>query len=143
MRNEFGMEIPIEVEKKAKEYNCIKGVRYVYKDGLYGAKGFPASSIGGIKATRFSNIKNVNANKVYLVDDWVAFKSPTHGGVSMFDEKNTVTQNYELDEVHVAIPSNGKNTKNFNTRLKESAYENPWAVIAIVLTFILGLLKLS
>lgn len=78
MRNETDIEVPPEVLKKAKELGCIKAGLYVYKDGQYGSKKFPASSIGGTKATRFGNIQRADANKVYLVDGWVAFKSPSN-----------------------------------------------------------------
>ena len=86
MINEIGMEVPPEVVMKAREYGCIKGIKYVYKDGEYGRKRFPASSIGGTKATRFGNMDSVKANKVELGNGWVAFKSPTHGGVNIFDD---------------------------------------------------------
>lgn len=86
MRNEAGREVPLEVVKKARELNCAKGVKYAYKDGEYGSKGYPASSIGLTSAHRFGNMDSVNANKVYLNDEWVAFKSPTHGGTNIFED---------------------------------------------------------
>lgn len=94
MLNEVGMEIPKEVIKKAEELKCIKSYdnykylytyKYVYKDGQYGGK-FPASSLGGSKATRFGNWVSANANKVDLGEGWVAFRSPSHGGVNIFDD---------------------------------------------------------
>lgn len=86
MRNEVRREVPLEVEKKAKELKCNKGVKYVYKDGEYGPKGYPASSIGISPSHRFGNMESVNANKVYLTDEWVAFTSPSHGGVNIFTD---------------------------------------------------------
>jgi len=86
MRNEIGMEVPTEVLKKAKKLGCIKDGKYVYKDGQFGAKKFPASSIGGTKATRFGNMESVKANKVDLGNGWVAFMSPSHGGVNIFED---------------------------------------------------------
>lgn len=94
MKNEMFMEIPTEVIKKAEELGCIKSYdsrihvcvyKYVYKKGQYGGK-FPASSIGGSKATRFGNWESVNANEVDLSMGWVAFTSPTHGGVNIFGD---------------------------------------------------------
>ncbi len=153
MRNELGMEIPLEVVKKAEELGCIKrydrlsntyAYKYVYKKGHYGGK-YPASSIGGNKATRFGNWESVNANEVDLSTGWVAFKSPTYGGINIFQENNTVTLNQESDiQKKIGIPNGLQEPrKNFYVRLKETAYENPWAVIAIVVTFILSLFKLS
>ncbi|AKB84849.1 formylglycine-generating enzyme family protein [Methanococcoides methylutens] len=76
MKNELGMEVPLSVCKKAKEMGCYQGVKYVYPDGNYGGE-LPASSIGGNeKSTHFEHIDIANANKVYLVDGWVAFTSP-------------------------------------------------------------------
>lgn len=152
MKNELGMEIPIEVVKKAEKLGCMKSYdrlsntytyRYIYKKGLYGEK-FPASSIGGHKATRFGNWKSINSNEVDLGMGWVAFKSPTYGGIDISKEKNTFTQNSGLELQQITVNSNEleKPRKNFFVRLKESAYENPWPVIAIVVTVILGIMKL-
>lgn len=79
MLNEVGMEIPIQIIKKAEEFGCLKRdncYKYVYKEGQYGDK-FPASSIGSNRATRFRNWESAKANKVDLGEGWVAFKSPS------------------------------------------------------------------
>ncbi len=93
MLNEIGTDVPPDilrkVEDRAKELgsDCVKNFYlYVYKDGQYGVKEFPASSIGGTKATRFRNEESYEANKVELGDGWVAFRSPTHGGVNIFGD---------------------------------------------------------
>lgn len=86
MRNELGIEVPLEILDNAKKNGCIKDGLYVYKDGQYGVKIFPASSIGGTKATRFGNMQSVEANKIELGDGWVAFRSPTHGGINIFGD---------------------------------------------------------
>jgi hypothetical protein len=94
MKNEIFTEIPIEVIRKAEELGCIKTYdqrihtyvyKYIYKKCQYGGK-FPASSIGGSKGTRFGNWESVNANEVDLGMGWVAFQSPTHGGVNIFGD---------------------------------------------------------
>jgi hypothetical protein len=94
VKNEVFMEIPIEVIRKAEELGCLKTYdrfdrvyvyKYVYKKGNYGGK-FPASCIGGTKATRFGNWESVAANEVDLGMGWVVFSSPTHGGVNIFGD---------------------------------------------------------
>lgn len=40
MKNKAGMEVPHDIERKAREMGCNQGVTYVYKDGKYG-DGFP------------------------------------------------------------------------------------------------------
>ncbi|WP_244603657.1 formylglycine-generating enzyme family protein [Methanococcoides sp. AM1] len=87
MKNELGMEVPPSVCEKAKEKGCHQGVKYVYMDGDYGGK-LPASTIGGKKATRFWNINSANANKVNLGSGWVAFTSPSDGGVNILGDEN-------------------------------------------------------
>ncbi len=77
MKNKIGMEVPAEIEKKARELGCHQGSKYVYKDGDYG-KGFPIASIGGKKATPFRNMNNANDHKVHLGNGWVAFTSPSY-----------------------------------------------------------------
>lgn len=91
MLNEIGADVPLDILKKAKEEakkcgcECVKNYYlYIYKDGQYGVKIFPASSIGGTKATRFGNKESYEANKVELGLGWVAFKSPTHCGINIF-----------------------------------------------------------
>lgn len=79
MLNEVGMEIPIQIIKKAEELGCLKRdncYKYVYKEGQYGDK-FPKASIGSNRAVRFRNWESVNATKVDLGEGWVAFKSPS------------------------------------------------------------------
>ncbi|WP_094229259.1 hypothetical protein [Methanolobus psychrotolerans] len=82
MQNELGMDVPHAVVKRAKDKECIQGVKYVYKDGVYGDK-FPAASIGGKKATRFGSIDRADANKVSLGSGWVAFMSPSYADVTV------------------------------------------------------------
>jgi len=79
--NEFGTKIPPHVVKKAKEMGCNKP-NYVYKDGEWMEhEKFPASNINIIsKSTRFGNARSAEAHKVTIVDDWVAFKSPSGSG---------------------------------------------------------------
>lgn len=93
MLNEIGADVPLDILKKAKEEakkcgcECVKNYYlYIYKDGQYGVKIFPASSIGGTKATRFGNKESYEANKVELGSGWVAFKSPTHCGINIFQD---------------------------------------------------------
>jgi len=93
MLNEIGADVPPDILNKVKEKANELGVDYVknfylyvYKDGQYGIKKFPASSIGGTKATRFGNKQSYEANKVEIGDGWVAFRSPTHGGVNIFGD---------------------------------------------------------
>ncbi len=79
MKNEVGMEVPPEIESKAREKGFHQGVKYIYKDGYYGNK-FPVASIGGQKASRFRNLNSANSHKVQLGQGWVAFESPSSKG---------------------------------------------------------------
>lgn len=83
VNNEIGVKVPPEIAEKAKELGCMKGVMYVYREGEYGPKKFPASSIGGLKASRFKSFESANTNKVKLGAGWVAFKSPSYGGIKV------------------------------------------------------------
>jgi hypothetical protein len=51
---------------------------------------------------------------------------------------------YKLRDVFFTIAPKGKEKlrENFNTRLMDTAWKNPWAVIAIVVSVILGLITL-
>ncbi|MDK2825900.1 MAG: hypothetical protein PWQ63_249 [Methanolobus sp.] len=100
MKNELGMDVPPSVIKKAKEMGCNQGVKYVYKDGIYG-DGLPASSIGGKKASRFGNIDSANANKVHLGSEWVAFMSPSYKDAKISGDivKNKSKRNPSRDNV--------------------------------------------
>lgn len=94
MKNKIGMEVPPEIERKAKDMGCHQGVDYVYKDGKYG-DGFPVASIGGKKATPFRNLDSANAHKVQLGKGWVAFESPSYSkgnsSKSQSQSKNSYT----------------------------------------------------
>ncbi|MDK2825897.1 MAG: hypothetical protein PWQ63_247 [Methanolobus sp.] len=82
MKNEFGEVVPENVIIKGKELGCINCPKYIYRDGKYNNK-FPASSIGGQKASRFRSFESANAHKVILCDGWVAFRSPSYTGVAV------------------------------------------------------------
>ncbi|MBW6481329.1 MAG: hypothetical protein K0B37_18025 [Bacteroidales bacterium] len=93
MLNEIGADVPPEMLNKVKDkakdlgHECVQNYYlYIYKDGQYGPKKFPASSIGGTKATRFRNKESYEANKIEIDDGWVVFRSPTHGGINIFDD---------------------------------------------------------
>jgi len=79
--NEFGTSIPEHVVKRAKEVGCKKP-DYVYKDGEWKKYNkFPASNINiKSKSARFKNARIAEQHKVKIVDDWVAFKSPSGSG---------------------------------------------------------------
>lgn len=87
-RNEFGDEVPENVIIRGKELGSIKCPKYIYKDGNYNNK-FPASSIGGQKASRFRSFESANAHKVILCDGWVAFRSPSYTGVPVKGKKRS------------------------------------------------------
>lgn len=72
--NELGETVPPEVVEAARLRRCRQGVKYVYRDGQYGAKG-PAASIGGAKATRFTS-GTFERYKREIYTGWVAFVSP-------------------------------------------------------------------
>lgn len=88
MRNEFGEEVPEKVIVKGRGMGCIKCPKYIYRDGKYNNK-FPASSIGGQKASRFRSFESANAHKVILCDGWVAFRSPSYTGVAVKGKKRS------------------------------------------------------
>lgn len=73
--NEFNVVIPEDVAEKAHKLGC-KSPKYIYKNGEYGNK-YPASSIGGSKATRFRNAANAEAHKIDLGQGFVVFRSPS------------------------------------------------------------------
>jgi hypothetical protein len=74
--NEMGENVPPEVVEAARLRRCRQGVKYVYRDGHYGAKG-PASSIGGSRAFRFTSGGD-DRYKREIYPGWVAFVSPTN-----------------------------------------------------------------
>lgn len=118
MMNELGMDVPSSVAKKASDKGCIKGVRYVYKDGKYGGK-FPAASIGGKKATRFGNMDSANANKVDLGSGWVAFTSPSYAGVRVTDSK-TSNVNKRISSSNVSIKNSGRSLNTMGSDVASS-----------------------
>ncbi len=79
--NEFGTKIPPHVAKKAKEMGCNKP-KYIYKDGEWMEHGkFSASNINIIsRSARFGDAGSAESHKVTIIDDWVAFKSPSGSG---------------------------------------------------------------
>jgi hypothetical protein len=75
-KNECGHDVPAEVSELAQQLGCVKGVKYVYRDGDYGSKR-PVVSIGCRKASRFLS-GTFDKYKVQLINGWVAFKSPSN-----------------------------------------------------------------
>src|SRR4051794_22823923 len=74
-KNELDEDVPVEVEAKALELKCAKGVTYVYRNGVYPKKG-PKASIGCQRTKRFPS-GDYDAYKQDLGHGWVAFKSPS------------------------------------------------------------------
>lgn len=77
-RNEFGDDVPSNVEEMARQHACLGGTRYVYRDGGYGGKR-PVASVGCRRATRFGSA-NYEKHKIQLAEGWVAFRSPSYNG---------------------------------------------------------------
>lgn len=65
--------------------------------------------------------------------------------ITLLEEMQLVEKKYGQDgEARLKITSKGKEKlrENFKTQLMDTAYKNPWAVIAILITLILGLIAL-
>src|SRR5471030_3282732 len=77
-QNEFGYDVPPNVEEVARKYACLGGTRYIYRDGEYAGRR-PVASVGCRRATRFGS-SNYERHKIQLCDGWVAFRSPSYNG---------------------------------------------------------------
>jgi hypothetical protein len=77
-QNEFGDDVPPNVEEAARQYACLGGTRYIYRDGEYAGRR-PVASVGCRRATRFGS-SNYERHKIQLCDGWVAFRSPSYNG---------------------------------------------------------------
>ena len=74
-KNELAQEVPPQVEEAARAIHCHKGVKYVYRDGVYDPKNGPATSIDCQKKSTRVPAKRQQTHKVQLGWGWVAFKA--------------------------------------------------------------------
>jgi hypothetical protein len=77
-KNELQEEVPPQVEAAARGIRCHKGVKYVYRDGVYPRKG-PATGISCKRKASRLHPERLVSHKVELCDGWVAFKAVGSG----------------------------------------------------------------